>query len=573
MKKILIYLKCSLAAGIVLLNNVTVLPMQDLTIMNTTNVDDAERVIDETERSDTSINQSVDNNTDDPEKVDEPNPDDETEDPDEEPEMHDFGTDLIIRAVNPGYSEKDEDGQLLNEAGEFIELENLTGTTLELAGYSLRYYYGSKGSITFFTFPEGSYLAGKHLLLSYAGSANAENVDLTYSRSLALEAGPLVLFYEDEVVDSLCWRSTEYCKGYNTITKFNQTVAVRNLYDEEGKFEVLGKKEYIPDYNIELSGLYLPPELDESDTSDISDVEVENLEPKCQGLEFSELLTYYSESQDEQFIEFYNSSSAEIDLSYCQLNYKNKSYGLGGTISPGGYLAYYPSGQFSFTKNPKNPLTLTLIDYNQEVVDEMAYPNGQKKTTSYARTFTDGVEDWQITYAPTPNAENIYQKYRSCEEGKVINEATGNCIKDPNATSASSTSIASKLLEPCPEGKYRNPLTGRCKNIETTSTTLKPCAEGYERNPETNRCRKVTSTSGTGNDGADYALAPKERSDSTVFIGVGIVSGIVLLGGTYVVLQFRHEIARTGRKIGQRCNRIRQNLLARCRGWHRDKKP
>ncbi len=484
--------------------------------------------------------------------------------------MYDFGTDLIIRAVNPGYSENDENNKLLNEAGEFIELENLTGTTLELAGYSLQYYYGSKGSITLFTFPDGSYLAGKHLLLSYVDSANAENADLTYSRSLALEAGPLLLYHEDEIVDSLCWRSDDYCKGYNTIAKFNQNVAVRDLYGEEGKFDTVDKKVYIPDYE-EPSGLYLPPEPDEPETPDD---EEEKLEPKCRGVEFSELLTYYTESQDEQFIEFYNSSNAEIDLSYCKVNYKNKLYDLGGKILPGGYLAYYPSGQFSLTKNPKNPLTLTLIDYDKEVVDEIAYPNGQKKSTSYARTFVDGVEDWQVTYAPTPNTENVYQKYHSCEEGKIINEATGNCIKDPDAkNSASSTSIISKTLEPCPAGKYRNPLTGRCKNIETTtSTALKPCAEGYERNPETNRCRKIASSSGTGNDGADYALVPKERSDSTVFIGVGIVSGIVLIGGTYVVLQFRHEIARAGRKISQRCNRIRQNLLTRCSGWYRNKK-
>lgn len=41
----------------------------------------------------------------------------------------------------------------------------------------------------------------------------------------------------------------------------------------------------------------------------------------------------------------------------------------------------------------------------------------------------------------------------------------------------------------CEEGKYLNPLTGRCKKIE--AETVKTCEEGYYLNEETGRCRKI----------------------------------------------------------------------------------
>lgn len=508
----------------------------------------------------------------------EPNPDDnlgddnddidDKTDPDPPASPFDFSSDLIIRAVNPGYTQT-VDGEKLNEAGEFIELENLTGSPLALAGYSLQYDYGSS-TATLFTFPEGSYMTGKHLLLSYSKSSDADKVDLTYSRSLALEAGPLVLYHDDEIVDSFCWRADTFCEGYNTrdpkdgkgTRKFNKTVAVRDLY--LGTFSYLGQSDYLPDYDPALSGLYLPPEPDDEDEENTLPTEEQKL-PQCRGLEFSELLTYYAADKNEQFIEFFNPTGVDIVLDGCKIGYKKKFYDLSGTVASGSYYAYYLNGQFSLTKNPKDPSLVTLIDTDGEAIDEVAYPNGQKKSTSYAKIFAaDGTESWQITYAMTPGKENVYQKFRSCEEGKIINETTGNCVKVTTLKSATE-----KVLAPCPAGKYRNPATGRCKSIATTtSSTLKECAEGYERNPETNRCRKIKQP----NDGADYSLTPTTTSaNHTVFIGIGIVVMIVLLGLVYIILQFRQEIARTARKARQRLNRIRKDLLARRIGRHRNK--
>jgi len=497
-------------------------------------------------------------------------PSDSEKDPDDPPspdlpeEKFDFDTDLIIYAVNPGYTQTTSSGKL-SDVGEFIELLNLTDAPLALAGYSIVYTNGSGNETSLFTFPDESYLAGKHLLLRYHKSPEADAADLTYRSSLALKAGPLKLVYDGEAVDEVCWTGKASCES--SFSSKSPSVLKRDL--ATGSFAHLVADEYLPEFSSDEARLILPPD---SDDETDPDLEPENqIPPHCQELEFSELLTYYVDDKSEQFIELFNPTNSAINLSGCKISFKNKMYDLNGTVEAGKYFAYYQSNQFALTKNPKNPLVLALIDADDSVVDEISYPNGQKKSTSYAKIIdTQGNESWQLTYAPTPNAENVYQKFRTCEAGKIINEATGNCVKVTALKSSTSTSSSkTSILAPCPAGKYRNPLTGRCKKIETASSTTKECAEGYERNPATNRCRKIKSP----NDGADYALVPTTHSDQTVFIGIGIVALIVSLGLIYIILQFRHEIARATRKACQRLNHIRQDLLARTIGRHRNKKP
>lgn len=279
--------------------------------------------------------------------------------------------------------------------------------------------------------------------------------------------------------------------------------------------------------------------------------------PRCHKLEFSEVYTYYIDNKTEQFIELYNPSDQAVSIGGCRLRYKKKLYSLNGVIDPGGYHAYYPNGEFSLTKNPNTSNVVELIDVDERVVDELTYLHGQKKGTSYAKFYdTTGAEVWSYTYARTPGQANIYQEFRTCEAGKVINPETGNCVKADTVTDANGV---------CPAGKYRNPLTGRCKKIETEKT--KECAPGYERNPETKRCRKIKSA----NTGADYTLVPTTSNSKNVFIAAGVVAAIIILGILYVVWQFRREIVRTFRKTHQRIHDVRKDFLSRCGGRHRNK--
>ena len=221
------------------------------------------------------------------------------------------------------------------------------------------------------------------------------------------------------------------------------------------------------------------------------------------------------------------------------------------TLAAGAYYAFYPSTiNLTLTKNPTSSNSIDLLNADGSLVDNLTYPHGQKKSTAYALVYdADGTATWRQTYAITPAAENVYQQYRTCPAGKVINPATGNCI---NASSASTE------LADCPPGKYRNPLTNRCKTIESEGT-LKPCAEGYERNPETNRCRKITAE----NDGASFALSPTPTSDRSAFAALGIVALIVGIGVIYIIFQFRLELARAMRKARQRLHHILKHLFPR----------
>ncbi len=571
MKKFLTHFQNNLIASLVILNNIAVLPNSFNPVLNSTDNISAESSqvhvgqvegdktsdisktpIDDKGNSELSADQN--------ENPDISEPSEGAEDPTEDD--FEFSQKLIIKAINPGYTI-----DKLSNVGEFIELQNLADADFELAGYELQYVNSAGNPSVLFTFPEGSIMAGKHLLLRYYKSPDSELADAVYKGSgLAMSAGPLQLVYNGEVIDEVCWTGKNDClpafKNENATGTTFRTTLVRDL--KTGDFNHVRMQEYDVEFDPEQINLILPLEPDEEEPPE------EVPEPQCQGLEFSELLTYYAEDKSEQFIEFFNPTNKTIILDGCKINYKKKNYDLTGIIESGKYLAVYKSELFTMTKNPTNPIILTLLDVNDEVVDEISYGNGQKKLTSYARIYDEaGNESWQTTYAMTPNSENIYQKFRNCEEGKIINEATGNCVKVSSVKSTSSSKSAiSAVLAPCPEGKYRNPLTGRCKNIETTSSTLKECAEGYERNPETNRCRKIK----TANEGADYALVPNTNSsDKTVFVGIGIVAIIMALGLIYVGLQFRHEIARAARVARERCNHIGKDLFARGFGRNRHK--
>lgn len=466
--------------------------------------------------------------------------DDSPDDPDESPT---FSSQLIFSAINPGYTSPDK----LSNVGELIELQNLADAPISLAGFSIRYTNSSGRQTTLHTFAKGDLMTGEFLLMRYAHSPDFAQSDLTYTPSLALTAGPLELIYDNAVVDTVCWTGKTGCE--KPFKSSSPTTLARNL--KTGEFEHL--VEYIPHFDSSAPG-FLPAEPE--------DPEFEPPEtpaaPKCRALEFSEIFSYYADAPAEQFIEFYNSSPDPIELNGCQVKYKNKSYALTGTVAAGSYLAYYPSPHFALTKNPSTNNSLSLIDADGEVVDELAYPHGQKKGASYAKLYdSSGASHWSITYTPSPNLPNLLQDFRSCPAGKVINPLTGNCV---NVTSSTSSE--------CPAGKYRNPLTGRCKNIASSSSGPKACAEGYERNPTTNRCRKIAKP----NNGADYALVPTtSSSNKTTFVALGAVILIVLLGVIYITLQFRHEAIRAIRKISQRCHHVLKNHLPRKIRRDRDK--
>ena len=421
---------------------------------------------------------------------------------------------LFIKAVNPGYK---VDG--VNNVGEMIEIGRTrdSDTPILLAGIAVSYTNSSGNTSILLEFPEHSQMTGETLLLKLASSPGSELANLTYGKTLAMNA-KIELIINGEVVDEVCWTGKEGC--YKAFNSSKPTTLVRNM--ETGEFE--HEFVYVPNYDV--NNYYV--EIKEEETGEAEG----KATPQCRGVEFSEILSYYESDKSEQFVELHNTTIGTVNLDGCKVRYKNKKYVLSGVMDSDGYYAYYPVG-FSLTKNPTNSNKLELVDTDDTVVDTMEYPNGQKKGTAYAWLGYDGSGSkiWKTTYAPTPGAPNNYQEFKTCEVGKVINEVTGNCVKITNA--------ASKI---CQEGYYLNILTGRCK--KKTSIAEKTCKEGYYLNPETNRCKKIVE-----NKGADYSLKPENSEENVSFIALYAVLGVLGAGALYLGYEFRHEIAKLGRKI------------------------
>lgn len=185
--------------------------------------------------------------------------------------------------------------------------------------------------------------------------------------------------------------------------------------------------------------------------------------PNCQGISINEILPNPAgDDNGQEFIELHNETSSSVDLTGCILKVGTAQQVLSGVIAANTYRAFYgltlpnsAGGEVQFVTNT----TSIRVTYPANLGDNEAYG------------FVDGA--WQAGLWPSPNTANL------------ATAATG---AEPDSEAASP--------EPCAPGKYRNPDTKRCRNIEAESS-LTPCGPGQVRNPDTNRCRNaVTATSG-----------------------------------------------------------------------------
>lgn len=429
----------------------------------------------------------------------------------EDSELSDFELPpLYFYAVNVGY--KDDDS---SQNYDFFELRKSSEEDLLLDGYSIIYTNSSNNPSSPLSFQNGTNLRSESLVLGYSKSPQFSDAPAEYlynfsSSGLASTAGKLSLYYEDELVDEVCWGKITCDKQ---IAKFLTTEEGNQSYVfESGE---MTPQKYFPE--LKLDALWR-----------------EEPVSSCRGLRINEIYSYFEESVSEQFVEIYNSGTA-CDLENVALRYKNKDYLLSGNISPGAYLAYQ-NETLVLTKNPTSQNTLELVE-GENILDAVSYPHGQKAGLSYSLM----KNEWKLSYARTPGEANIYQEFQSCPEGKEINPETGNCVN-----------VAETTETVCPEGKYLNPETGRCKTIENDE--LAECAEGYERNPETNRCRKIQTT-----DASEYAVKTSAETSYSVpkrFAAYGLLILAAVVGLGYLIFQFRYEIGKFSRSVFSNLKRL-----------------
>lgn len=274
-----------------------------------------------------------------------------------------------------------------------------------------------------------------------------------------------------------------------------------------------------------------------------------------------------------EFIEIYNPTNQTVDLSFYSVKTgidSDKAYAfpIGSTIGPGEYRSFTDS-----------VMKFTLLNTSSRVV-LMAIDDGTLGDTGVYDSPGDGeswalIHDmWQYTNQPTPGAENKSSLVSEssidttdtvpmpCSAGKYRNSLTGRCR---NIVADAS------ILATCDVDQYRNPETGRCKKI--TTTMVAPCKDGQYRSEETNRCRNIVAASvikpckdsqyRSEESGRcrnlpiaavpDAAYAVRTIKDTgMVFVGWWALGAVGLLALGYGVWEWRRDIATVIQRYFQR---------------------
>ena len=192
-------------------------------------------------------------------------------------------------------------------------------------------------------------------------------------------------------------------------------------------------------------------------------------------------LTEIGANLDDQFIEIYNAGDAVANLNGCKLTISSnkKQYGFGDSeLVAHDFLTV--NVKEAGLKLGKTTGTVRILSSSGETVDEIYYEKLPKNTSW---SLVD--DDWMATYAFTPGRGNVAELWLPCPIGKIRNELTGKCVKEKQTP-------VERELQPCQPWQYRNPETGRCKNYAKVAT-VKPCKDGQYRSEETGRCRSIAA--------------------------------------------------------------------------------
>jgi hypothetical protein len=266
-----------------------------------------------------------------------------------------------------------------------------------------------------------------------------------------------------------------------------------------------------------------------------------------------------------EFIEFYNPNAYSVDLTNYMLlvglNFE-KTYALPAhtVIHAGQYLALNNAD-----------IGYALVNTTSRV--RLMTPAGRvtSETSTYSNppdgqswTYIDGT--WQYTDQPTPNDVNLPMSVVNddgpnpadvssvCPAGKYRNPLTNRCrnietdasvlaacdadqYRNPDTGRCRKVAVAATQT-PCKEGQYRSEETNRCRNIVTASAELAPCKAGQERNPDTNRCRNAAAKSVPD---AAFAVEPMKQG-AKAFVGWWALGGVGTLALGYAGWEWRQEV-------------------------------
>lgn len=390
---------------------------------------------------------------------------------------------------------------------EFIEIYNSSDQPVDLANYNLEYYNATNPPLTQQPVQKSlfNYLLDTHAYLTLAKQpiqiANSKQSPFS---SLSDSGGRLRLVTsEGIVVDEIAWSNSQslatedgvypaivyQCNSSTVLCNGNRIESLSRSQDQDGNFVLSSPIWILSLPSPHSSELLAYPVTDTSpeDSTPPADpdplAEMPEQSITCEGIILSELLPNPAGTDSgKEFIELYNPTNEIINLSGCSLQTSSstKKYTFQETIVNPGLFIIFPDSVTGLTLPNSAGGTVWLLSPSDEL-SSITYPGGIDDDSSWS--FIDGI--WQITYTPSPGAQNIAQPIKPCPEGQTRSSVTNRCQAPVIATVST--------LAPCKAGQERNIDTGRCRTIISTIGSLTPCKEGQERNPETNRCRSVNS--------------------------------------------------------------------------------
>lgn len=168
------------------------------------------------------------------------------------------------------------------------------------------------------------------------------------------------------------------------------------------------------------------------------------------------------------------------------------------------YLSYFFKGLISSRLLGRDTVDSALETYEQFLINSRLLEKYEKEIKNHI------VVDKELFPSPSPepkvNVLKLDKKFRPdpefvnadpvpCPEGKTRNPTTGRCVKNKTH----------KVVD-CPEGKTRNPTTGRCVKNKTAKAV--ECPDSKEINQKTGRCVKKCRDGYNRND--DFVCVSKK---------------------------------------------------------------
>ncbi|HTE22146.1 MAG TPA: lamin tail domain-containing protein [Candidatus Limnocylindria bacterium] len=305
----------------------------------------------------------------------------------------------------------------------------------------------------------------------------------------------------------------------------------------------------------------------------------------CDGVVISEILPNPKGADlAKEFIELFNPTAFPLALDGCQLGLdsaaKPYTFPAGTSLQPEEYRAFSDEQTGLILSNAAGGEVM-LVSEKAEYA--YRYPAHLKDDESWASVSSL----WQATDVPTPAAPNQPAQPQAekpavgspalapCPDGKFRNPLTNRCkslvatavasaagltpcqagqTRNPATNRCRSTVVAaSSALTPCKPGQERNPATNRCRSVLSAATTLKPCDAGEERNPKTNRCRKVATTLASAGSKPSEGQNSGSTARSRINYGIlGLVGASAIGYGAYEYRNdFRHKLAALKSRVGK----------------------